>query len=174
MQNHEGTHVRDSCWAEAFSCFTVSVNLSSVPWSIGPPMTELIAVSAAPRVSSIMELVRQISPHARVPRGWWRRQACAAPPVRPSTREMLTISRPPPRRCSAACLPGSATRRLCIFGKGGSLRNKPQYPTKGYAPHIFSPTAGCPVTMLHVCALFRVFIGCPVRVFTPARTAPGK
>ena len=32
-----------------------------------------------------------------------------------STREMLTISRPPPRRCSAACLPGSATRRLCIF-----------------------------------------------------------
>ena len=39
----------------------------------------------------------------------------AAPPVRPSTQEMLTISRPPPRRCSAACLPGSATRRLCIF-----------------------------------------------------------
>ena len=36
-------------------------------------------------------------------------------PDRPSTREMLTISRPPPRRCSAACLPGSATRRLCIF-----------------------------------------------------------
>ena len=26
-----------------------------------------------------------------------------------------TISRPPPRRCSAACLPGSATRRLCVF-----------------------------------------------------------
>ena len=39
----------------------------------------------------------------------------AAPPVRPSTREMLTISRPPPRRCSAACLLGSATRRFCIF-----------------------------------------------------------
>ena len=39
----------------------------------------------------------------------------AASPVRPSTLEMLTTSRPPPRRCSAACLPGSATRRLCIF-----------------------------------------------------------
>ena len=28
---------------------------------------------------------------------------------------MLTISRPPPRRCSAACLLGSATRRFCTF-----------------------------------------------------------
>ena len=63
MQNHEGTHVRDSCWAEAFSCFTVSVNLSSVPWSIGPPMTELIAVSAAPpRGSSIQDGSSDITP----------------------------------------------------------------------------------------------------------------
>jgi hypothetical protein len=35
--------------------------------------------------------------------------------VPPSTQGMLTISRPPPRRCSAACLLGSAARRLCIF-----------------------------------------------------------
>ena len=41
--------------------------------------------------------------------------APAEPPVRPSTQGMLTISRPPPRRCSAACLLGSAARRLCIF-----------------------------------------------------------
>jgi hypothetical protein len=31
--------------------------------------------------------------------------APAEPPARPSTQGMLTISRPPPRRCSAACLP---------------------------------------------------------------------
>ena len=41
--------------------------------------------------------------------------APAEPPVRPSTQGMLTISRPPPRRCSAACLLGSAARRLCIL-----------------------------------------------------------
>ena len=41
---------------------------------------------------------------------------------------MLTkISRPPPRRCSAACLLGSAARRLCIF---------------------FAYTAGCPVAIV--------------------------
>ena len=51
---------------------------------------------------------------ARVPRSWWRRRACARrrPSDLPSTREMLTISRPPPRRCSAACLLGSATRHF--------------------------------------------------------------
>ena len=72
------------------------------------------------------------------------RTICARLP--PSTLEMLTTSRPPPRRCSAACLPGSATRRLCIFA---------------------SPTAGCPVTMLHVCALSRVRRPSRPCVFTP-------
>jgi hypothetical protein len=41
--------------------------------------------------------------------------APAEPPVRPSTKGMLTISRPPPRRCSAACLLGSAAIGACAF-----------------------------------------------------------
>ena len=74
----------------------------------------------------------------------------AAPPVRPSTQEMLTISRPPPRRCSAACLLGSATRH--------------------FSSALFSPTAGCPVTMVHVFFFFFFFFLHPGRVrvlYTP-------
>ena len=89
---------------------------------------------------------------ARVPRSWWRRRACARrrPSDLPSTREMLTISRPPPRRCSAACLLGSATRH--------------------FSSALFSPTAGCPVTMVHVFFFFFFFFLHPGRVrvlYTP-------
>ena len=34
-------------------------------------------------------------------------------------------------RCGVA----AAARAAAIFGKGDLLRNEPQYPTKGYAPH---------------------------------------
>ena len=48
--------------------------------------------------------------------------------VRPSIQGMLTISRPPPRRCSAACLLGSAARRgnayHCFGKKVSFLRRK--------------------------------------------------
>ena len=70
----------------------------------------------------------------------------AAPPVRPSTQEMLTISRG--RRLAGAPRPACRAARLgaCAF---------------------FSPTAGCPLTLLHVCALFRVRISVPSVCLSP-------